>query len=154
MKSGLRFLSIASAFACVCGVFAQSVVGAWHGHFVIDRTTLPKAQTPQQQQQMQQRLKMMDGMLQRAKLNLNLTSAKTYVFTGEGLPTTKGIQTSEGVYSLAGNSLILTSKKENGKPPTGMSARPQRVAIGARGRTLTLMVPNGGPVKISIVFTR
>jgi hypothetical protein len=148
-------MAAVSAAICMFGlVAAQSITGVWHGHFVIDKATLPKPANAAQAEAMKKRLHEMDVQLAKSDIKLTLNANKTFTIVGVNIPGTAGTQTSEGIYTKTATQLTLIPKKDNGKPAVGNDAKPQVVNIVAGGKKLNLLVPNTSQVKISVVFTR
>lgn len=148
-------IAIITAAICMVGLAAaQSITGVWHGHFVIDKTTLPKPANAAQADAMKKRLQEMDIQLAKSDIKLTLNANKTFTIVGVNIPGTTGTQTSEGIYTKTATQVTLIPKKDNGKPAVGNDAKPQVVNIVAGGKKLSLLVPNASQVKISVVFTR
>ncbi len=154
MKFFPRVAVVTAAILMVGLAAAQSITGVWHGHFVIDKSTLPKPANPAQAEAMKQRLKEMDAQLTKSDIKLTLNANKTFTIVGVNIPGTSGTQTSEGIYTKTGSKLTLIPKKDNGKPAVGNDAKPQVIDIVAGGKKLSLLVPNASQVKISVIFTR
>jgi hypothetical protein len=149
MKIFSRTVAFAGAFAVLTtAVFAQSVVGAWKGKVSMDLSKFPKAQNPQQQQMIDQMVEQMKKM----QISLSLAANKTYTATASGLPGQQGAQKAEGKWTLAGRTLTLTTTKENGKAPK--NNKPQKFTLSPDGKKLTMVMEQGGPPGMSLVFTK
>jgi hypothetical protein len=148
MKTILRAAGLAILVAIAGSSFAQSVVGSWRGHLVVDRSTLPKPKSANEAQQMEKQLKLMDT----EKLSLTIRANKTFTFSGENMMGVPGKNTTEGIYKVSGKTMTMTAKTSDGKPTTGAAAQPRNLLIGPK--TLTLLTPTKGAVKVSMIFTR
>jgi len=131
---------------------AQSVVGTWHGRFSVDTSKLPKVTDLKQKQLLSDGLKRMHTTLGRAVMTLTLKGDKTYRFVGENLPGPNKSSHTEGTYAQVGNTLTLTTKKENGKPPKGEALKPHKLTV--EGSHLVRKLEGAGQVRISIIFGR
>ena len=138
----VALLTVAAAFA------APGVTGKWTGHLHIDTSTLPKANTPQQQAQMNQVIESM----KKTQLLLNIAAPSSFTLT---IPTNsfdKKGHTANGTWKQAGNTLTLTVTKQDGKAANG-KGQAQQFTVSKDGKTLTLVAGQGMKAGM-IVFTR
>jgi hypothetical protein len=150
MKISSRFLVLGALVATFAFALAQNVTGAWKGRIDIDMSKLPAAKNEEGKKMMEQ----VKTMLGKMKITLTLNANKTYSMKATGLPNAMKDQTSEGTWKQRGKSVTLTPTKENGKKPTGESAKPVTLTVSADGKKMSMAVPGGAGMGGSLVFTR
>lgn len=141
-----KFVVLLALAAVAVSAIAQNPVGAWKGKIQMDASSMPKAQNAQQKQLIDKMLAQMKSMT----LGLNMKANKTFTIdvpSVGGQPGMKG----EGTWSQKGNSVILVTTKQNGKPPTNSKPQTLKIQPGAKKMVLTNME---GPQKVSIIFTK
>jgi hypothetical protein len=148
MKLFARSIAAVSILLAVAAlVLAAGVEGAWKGKVTFDRTAMPKAPNPQAQKQMEDGL----AMVKKMAISLTLRPNKTYTAVATNVPGRTGPEKSEGTWKQQGNTLWLTSVKENGKPAKDKT--PQKFMILDGGKKLSLSAA-GMPAWVKVTFTR
>lgn len=150
----IRLIVLLALFACALVAEAQNVVGIWHGKFVIDASAVKLPTDVEKRKAFQARLDMLNGMIAKAKVTLTLNTNKTFTLLAENVPGTVPVDKSVGTYTKTAKDVVLLTKTENGKPPTGSSAKPQHVEIAGGGKKLVMQIQNASSVKVTLVFTR
>lgn len=143
-----RILVAAVALATLVSfAVAANVVGTWNGKIILDTSSMPKPQNPQQKKALDDAL----AQIAKAKVVLKLNANKTFTIAATGMGKAPS-QNAEGTYKVSRNQVILTATKENGKPASEQTKKPQTLQLSADGKTLTLAPPGKSGGKI--VFRR
>lgn len=151
MKPSARTLFIAAiSLALFAIALAQNVTGAWKGKASVDTSKLPKMEGVDQKKMVDE----IKSMLGKMTINLDLKANKNYAIKVTGLPNNTKDQTSEGTWKQSGKTITLTPTKENGKKPTGESAKPQNLTVSADGKKMTMPLPGGAMFGGVVTFTR
>ncbi|HRI43556.1 MAG TPA: lipocalin family protein [Fimbriimonadaceae bacterium] len=150
MKFSPRLLVLGAVLAVFTFAMAQDVSGAWKGKISMDTSKIPAPKDEQGKKMLEQ----VKTMLGKMKITLNLNSNKTYAMKATGLPNSMKDQVSEGTWKQSGKSITLTPTKENGKKPTGESAKPVTLTLSADGKKMSMAVPGAAGMGGSLVFTR
>jgi hypothetical protein len=149
-----RLPGVLFAATLALGAIAQSVTGVWHGKFNVDTSGVTRPTDPAARKAMEDKIKLMGSMIAKAKLTLTLKPDKTFQLVAENVPGTTPKDTVTGTYTKTGQELILITKMDNGKAPTGNGTKPQKVAIENGGKRLVMLIQNASAVKVSIVYSR
>lgn len=147
MKNLCRFVALGMIVLLASSVLAVNVVGKWKGKVVVDTTKFPKASNPDQQKAMDSGL----AMLKKMQFSIDLKANKTYVAVATNLPGHAGPQKDEGTWKLDGNTLWLTSVKQNGKP--AQDKKPKKFLVQDGGKKITLGEA-GLPPGVAVFFVR
>lgn len=150
MKLSPRVLVVGALLATFAFALAQGVNGVWKGKISVDLSKVPAPKDENGKKMLEQ----VKTMLGKMKITLNLKPNKTYSMTASGLPNAMKDQTSEGTWKQSGKSVTLTPTKENGKKPTGESAKPVTLTVSADGKKMSMAVPGAGSMGGTLVFTR
>lgn len=144
MKKFLALVAVASIAVCA---FAQSPVGAWKGKIQMDVSKMPKAANPAQQKQMNEAM----AKVKAITLNLNMKANKTFTISIPAMMGQPG-HTAEGTWTQSGKKVVLTSTKEDGKPPK--KKEPQTLTLDGNGRKMTMVPPGGAGMNVKIIFSK
>jgi hypothetical protein len=136
-------VTAATAAIIVTTALAGSVVGTWHGKVTLDMSKMPKARNAQEQAQMTAAIAGIK------KIRLEVTFNANHTYKGHSTdPTGKPVD-SDGTWVQKGSQVTLTPQKHNGKPVTGVEARPKVYTQSKDGKTLFFL--NRGA---KVIFTK
>jgi hypothetical protein len=141
--------ALALAVLATSALAATNVVGTWSGKVVFDTSKLPKPSTPEQKKQFDTAMAQLD----KYRVTLKLKANKTFTVNspaGFGQPA----HAAEGTWKMRGQTVTLTTTKEDGKKPTAESAKPQDMTVAKDGKSITMLPPKGQAAMFKVVFKR
>ena len=147
MNSARRLIFVVAAILIAGSVLGAGIVGKWKGKVVIDTSKFPQAQSPEQKKAMESGL----AMLKKMQFSLNFKANNTYIAEATNVPGQTGPQKDEGTWKLEGNTLWLTSVKENGKP--SHDKKPKKFLVQNGGKKISL-AEAGLPPGVTVFFVR
>ncbi len=125
------------------------VSGAWNGRIDASSLKLPPEATKTKEAKAQ--VSKMFEDIKKFKIKLTLNKNKTFKVAATGNIGGKPINsTSEGKWTQSGNTITMTSTKQDGKPAADKT--PVKATVSGDGRTMTLSDPKMMGAKV--IFTR